>query len=285
MKSFWKYIGCAALLAAIAPSGYAWRIVDDKPPRVQMAILLDTSNSMDGLIEQTKSQLWRIANDLAYSTRNGQRPVLEVALYEYGNNGISAGENYVRQILPFTRDLNVVSQRLFGLRTWGGEEYCGAVIKDAVNGLNWDSDADVYKVIFIAGNEPFTQGPIFFRNSIRQATRKGINVNTIFCGAYAEGMQTSWYDGAVAGHGSYLNIDQNRSVVAVPTPYDDEIARLGNDMNGTYVPYGMEGESAMRAQDAADRLAVPMAKQGTVTERALFKGTAQYSQNNWDVVS
>jgi len=28
-----------------------------------------------------------------------------------------------------------------------------------------------------------------------------------------------------------------------------------------------------------------MAKQGTVTERALFKGTAQYSQNNWDVVS
>ena len=28
---------------------------------VQMAILLDTSNSMDGLIEQAKSQLWKIA--------------------------------------------------------------------------------------------------------------------------------------------------------------------------------------------------------------------------------
>src|SRR5262245_44595431 len=31
-------------------------------PKIQMAILLDTSNSMDGLIGQARSQLWKIVN-------------------------------------------------------------------------------------------------------------------------------------------------------------------------------------------------------------------------------
>src|SRR5205823_3642790 len=34
-------------------------------PVVQLAILLDTSNSMDGLIAQAKTQLWNIVNEFA----------------------------------------------------------------------------------------------------------------------------------------------------------------------------------------------------------------------------
>ena len=33
-------------------------------PVVQIALLLDTSSSMDGLIDQAKSQLWKIVNDV-----------------------------------------------------------------------------------------------------------------------------------------------------------------------------------------------------------------------------
>ena len=36
---------------------------------VQVAILLDTSNSMDGLIEQAKTQLWRVVNELAITEK------------------------------------------------------------------------------------------------------------------------------------------------------------------------------------------------------------------------
>ena len=112
--------------------------VDPRPdrPLVQLALLLDTSNSMDGLIDQAKSQLWRIVNDLAGSRCRGHAPRIEVALYEYGNSGLSAGEKYLRQVLPFTRDLDRVSEMLFGLRTNGGEEYCGAVIKDPSKTFN-----------------------------------------------------------------------------------------------------------------------------------------------------
>ena len=59
---------------------------------------------------------------------------------------------------PFTRDLDKVSEHLFKLTTNGGQEYCGAVVREAVDHLAWDASPKVYKAVFIAGNEPFTQG-------------------------------------------------------------------------------------------------------------------------------
>jgi hypothetical protein len=37
--------------------------------RVQIALLLDTSNSMDGLIDQARSQLWRVVNERSVRPR------------------------------------------------------------------------------------------------------------------------------------------------------------------------------------------------------------------------
>jgi hypothetical protein len=55
-------------------------------PKIQIAILLDSSNSMDGLIDQTKNQIWKVVNVLTDVTKNGETPTLEVALYHYGND-------------------------------------------------------------------------------------------------------------------------------------------------------------------------------------------------------
>ena len=93
----------------------------------------------------------------------------------------------MRLILPLTDDLDRVSEELFALKTNGGEEYCGWVIRDAVNRLEWSRSRDVYKAIFIAGNEPFTQGPVDFHASCRAAIERGIVVNTIFCGPSSGG--------------------------------------------------------------------------------------------------
>ena len=106
--------------------GKTWDRPADRP-LMQIALLLDTSNSMDGLISQAKSQLWRIVNELASARRRGREPVIEVALFEYGNNRLNPEEQYICRVLSFTCDLDEVSERLFGLSTCGGEEYCGAV--------------------------------------------------------------------------------------------------------------------------------------------------------------
>ena len=55
-------------------------------PLVQMAILLDTSGSMSGLIDQARTELWSIVNEFIFAQRNGQQPHLytqwlEAAIY------------------------------------------------------------------------------------------------------------------------------------------------------------------------------------------------------------
>src|SRR6185436_11422585 len=108
-------------------------------PVVQLAILLDTSNSMDGLIAQAKTQLWNIVNEFATAKQDGKAPRVQVALYEYGNQGLSREKGWVRQVVPLSDDLDKLSEQLFSLTTGGGEEYCAWVIRDAVKGLEWDS--------------------------------------------------------------------------------------------------------------------------------------------------
>ncbi|MFC3158752.1 hypothetical protein ACFOEQ_09610 [Chryseobacterium arachidis] len=134
-------IGCekplqqrVSVQADAEPSG-----TTSKENKIQVALLLDTSNSMDGLIDQAKSRLWNIVNTLTTLKYNGQAPQIEIALYEYGNDGLR-DENYIRQVTPLTQDLDLVSEKLFALRTNGGNEYCGAVIRDASTNLKWDGN-------------------------------------------------------------------------------------------------------------------------------------------------
>jgi hypothetical protein len=62
------------------------KITAAKPGRnntkIQVALLLDTSNSMDGLIDQAKSRLWNIVNTLTTLKYDGQTPNIEIYLYE-----------------------------------------------------------------------------------------------------------------------------------------------------------------------------------------------------------
>ncbi len=98
---------------------------------IQIAILLDASNSMDGLIDQAKSQLWKIVNEFALAKRDGKTPRLEVAFFEYGKSSLPSLSGYIRQIVPLSTDLDKISDELFKLTTNGGDEYCGRVIDDA----------------------------------------------------------------------------------------------------------------------------------------------------------
>src|SRR6266540_1938364 len=253
-------------------------------PFVQLAILLDTSSSMDGLIEQAKGQLWKIVNEFINAKQNGKRPELEVALYEYGKSSLSASSGWIRQIVPLTNDLDKISEELFKLTTNGGEEYCGWVIKDAVERLTWSPSPDAFKASFIAGNEPFTQGPVDYAKSCKAAIEKGIIVNTIHCGGEGEGIQTKWQDGALLAEGKYMVIDHNQAVVHFAAPQDKEIARLGVELNKTYIAFGHAGQANLARQSAQDANSAALAPQGSSVQRALSKSSAYYCNSSWDLV-
>lgn len=251
--------------------------------RIQVALLLDTSNSMDGLIDQAKSRLWNIINTLTTLKYKGKTPVIEIALYEYGNDGLSRSDDYIRQVTPLTTDLDLISEKLFALHTNGGSEYCGAVITSAVKSLEWGKDEADMKLIYIAGNEPFNQGPVSYKTAAGQAISKSIFINTIYCGDKREGIATHWKDGADKGEGQYFNIDSDRKVVFIETPYDKNIEACNERINKTYIAYGASGELRKSNQVTQDKNARSLSSANSV-ERFVSKSKAVYKNDNWDLV-
>lgn len=261
------------------------QITEHKPSKqyIKVALLLDTSNSMDGLIDQAKAQLWDIVNELSYAKCYGNKPNLQIALYEYGNDRLNGDEGYIRQVLTFSEDLDEISKELFSLTTNGGEEYCGQVIQTSLNQLKWGNNPDDLKLIFIAGNEPFTQGKVNYKDASANANEKDVTVNTIFCGDYRQGISTNWKDGASLTNGDYMAINQNNATVNIASPYDDEILILNKKLNKTYVIYGQLGRQKMALQAEQDTNAGLYSKANAVS-RTVSKSSHLYKNKSWDLV-
>jgi len=254
----------------------------DEARKIQIAILFDTSGSMEGLIEQAKSTIWKIVNMASKMSDKGKAPQLEIALYDYGNDEIKT-PNWIRKRTELIADLDSISGQLFSLRTNGGSEYCAAVIEASMNDLKWSPNPTDLRLIYIAGNEPFNQGPIDYKKILKTAAEKDIIVNTIYCGAYDQGVKEFWYDGALQTQGSYFNINSNEEIQHIDTPYDKEIISVNDSLNKTYIGYGKSGMYRASKQAEEDQNASSKGY-AVMTERAEAKSKSNYKNASWDLV-
>ncbi|MEJ7588071.1 MAG: hypothetical protein WKI04_10980 [Ferruginibacter sp.] len=258
--------------------------VEKKVPKIQVAILLDVSNSMDGLIEQAKAQLWNMVSVMGKASCDNITPQIEIALYEYGRPSNNETEGFVKQLSGFTADLDRLSQLLFNIKTSGGEEYCGHVMYSSLTKLNWDSSASSYKVIFLAGNEDFMQGSISYTRACREAVKKGVIVNTIYCGDKMQGVRERWNLAGECGKGSFTNINQDATMDDIPTPYDSVLFSLNDQLNHTYIAYGLAGKRNFAQQGAMDKENYAMSK-SVAAKRVTVKGKKKlYKNTSWDLV-
>lgn len=296
MNSILKAILICLCLAGAFSSKAAIESMVNRPPETQqdfqvnfekqnikVALLLDTSNSMDGLIDQAKAQLWEIVNELSYAKCQNIRPNLQIALYEYGNDNLNENEGYIRQIIPFSSDLDEISKELFSLTTNGGNEFCGYVIDTSIKQLNWGTNEKDLKLIFIAGNEPFTQGSVNYKDAIINALEKDVSVNTIFCGDYNQGISSYWKDGSDLAKGNYMAINQNQATVHIASPYDDKILEYNEELNKTYIAYGNTGKQKIALQEEQDSNASDYSEANAVS-RTVSKSTHLYNNSTWDLV-
>ena len=244
-------------------------------PVIQVALLLDDSGSMEGLINQAHSQLWELIGLLGRTTRDGKRTRIEVALYHYGDLPALAAP-----LVPLTSDLDLVSERLFSVNGGGGTEACGQVIHQALTQLSWRRDANALRLIVIAGNESFAQGSVPWQSAVGAAREAGIVVHTIHCGPRDMGISGQWAAAAQTGGGTFTCIDQDARA-AIPAPQDDELSALNTKLNATYVAYGAQGESLQRRQVEQDSNA---ANNGSLSSRASAKASKAYTNSSWDVV-
>lgn len=289
MNTFSKTLAAGIILSVFsfstpAPAPPA-TVKAENPRKIQVAILLDVSGSMQGLIEQAKAQLWNMVTTLGKAQCTDKTiPKVELALYEYGRTTNDAAKGYVKQLSPFTNDLDKVSQILFGLHTDGGSEYCGQVIYTSMDELAWDPGTDNYKVIFIAGNEDFLQGNLHYSKACAKATDKGVIVNTIYCGDYQMGIKEHWNLLGECGKGSYSNINHNAREDDIPTPYDTTLLVLNSKLNYTYIGYGALGFANTQRQVAMDQSNYKLSTKAGIKRAEAKARSNVYSNESWDLV-
>lgn len=276
----------AAPLAAQTPTAAAdstteKTIAPQEKSHIDLVLCLDTSGSMDGLIESAKVKLWDVVNTLATAQ---PEPELRVALYQYGNDGLSAATGWVSQELALTDDLDAVNEKLFALHTNGGTELVARVTKTALEKEQWTSGPGKnLRLIFVCGNEPANQdSQVTLEKAMGGAQERSVTVNTIYCGNPDDEGAATWRQAAGLGKGKFASIDMNNTV-AIATPYDDELAQLSGRMNETYLAFGSRANVSSVRQLAQDANA--MAVGGAVAaSRATAKASVMYENSSWDLV-
>jgi hypothetical protein len=116
-------------------------------------------------------------------------------------------------------------------------------------------------------------------------------VNTIYCGSGNSGEAAGWSKFAATCGGRYMNIDMNKATtqIVVKTEFDDQIIKLGDELNKTYVAYGKDGKDKAANQLAQDANAkgakgAPGAGAAAAVARTESKAGALYRNGAWDLV-
>jgi hypothetical protein len=288
MNGITKLLGASlvvALAALIAPTAHtqpaAAPVAAPKAKNIDVAICLDISNSMDGLIDSAKNKLWDIVNELA---KIKPTPNLRVALYTYGHNDYDPKIGWIKKNLDLTTDLDKLYETLFTLKTRGGTEYVTRVCRDAVRDLKWSDDKDALKLIFVCGNEPASQDPVVkLKEAADFAISKGVIINPIYCGNPDDNDARDWREFAGLCGGRFAAIDQNKSRVAIATPVDKELAELGAKLNTTYVCYGKDGMAKGQNQITQTANAEKQGKD-VAAARTYSQANGIYKCEDWDLV-
>lgn len=290
-------------------------------PTADIAILLDTSGSMDGLITQVRDGLWKTLNSLGDLEKDGEKARLRLALYEYGSGVVTAEANFIQLLTPLTTDHTLLAQALFATKALGGSEYSGMAIDLAASNLAWTKDLGDFKSIVIAGNETIKQGSVEALGAAQVALEKDILVNTIFAGpqTYVSfprngggfGCQffctnptptpqlpsvpsdpqvnpifLEWKELANTGGGEVLNIDHNQSQPYIESPFDEEIVSLTASVNETFLPFGELGRNEFQRMVDLDQ-DIRNSGSGSYMDWGTYRGGSfgQATQSTWDLVS
>lgn len=257
-------------------------VVTDEAPAgdVQIALLLDTSSSMDGLVAQARAQIWEMVSDMQV-TDKGDGKTVAVALYQYGNNRLSARSGFIQQLAPLTPDLDLVTVKLHALSTSGGKEYAPLAIHRAIQELAWNDDDSTEKFIVIAGNENFNQGDMAIQEAMDEAKSHGIRVLPIYCtnvGATRSAV-ASWRKAAELAGTDFQSIDPDQKIADIESPYDREIMERYQRLEQTrvYAPghsrpsYAKESVGCLSPSVVVDRAVVNSRQAPTLDVVAEYK--------------
>jgi Mg-chelatase subunit ChlD len=253
---------------------------------IELVFVLDTTGSMGGMLEGAKTKIWGIVNDVMQRRGNANTSI-KVGLVAYRDRG----DAYITKVTPLSSNLDDVYAQLMNLRAEGGgdgPEDVRSAMADALRAAGWSpAGRGAAQIMFLVGDAPphdDYHGLPSTTATARLAQQRGIIVNTIQCGSMME-TTPAWRSIAQFGGGEYFAIAQDGGVEVVVTPYDQELARLGEQMGGTYMAYGKadvrERKQSMQVATESRMAAAPAP---AVADRALNKAINAAAYDESDII-
>lgn len=247
-------------------------------PRVDAVFVLDTTGSMGGLIEAAKEKIWSIATSMSQAR---PAPILRLGLVAYRDRG----DDYVTRVVDLSEDLDSVYATLMDFAAGGGgdgPESVNKALYDAVHQVSWSQDPTAYKVVFLVGDAPPHMDypdEVRYPDTLAEAARLGIVVNTIQCGDLAATAQP-WQQIAQLGGGRYFEVGQAGSALALVSPWDDEIARLSAALDETRLYFGdKDAKAKMVEKEKATAKLHALASPAARARRATYNASEAGARN------
>ncbi len=246
-------------------------------PKIDVVFVLDTTGSMEGLIETAKEKIWSIATTMASAQ---QAPEIRIGLVAYRDRG----DSYVTKVVELSDDLDSVYATLMDFEAGGGGDTPESVNKalyDAVHEMSWSQQDQAYQVIFLVGDAPphMDYNEVRYPEIVAAAQEKGIVINAIQCGEIPSAVEP-WTQIASLGHGNFLQVEQAGGAVAFTTPFDAKIASLSAKLDDTRLYYGNDEEKEeMRGKVAAIEKLHEGASYAARARRGAFNASASGRTN------
>ncbi|WP_029134926.1 VWA domain-containing protein [Sedimenticola selenatireducens] len=245
----YQSIGAVTPLAIQPIQPHAIEQISRERQRIEVVFALDTTGSMGGMIEAAKEKIWSIASSMASAE---SAPEIRMGLVAYRDRG----DSYVTRVLDLSGDLDSMYAALMEFQAAGGgdgPESVNQALSDAVNRISWSQDDNSYKVVFLVGDAPPHMdypNEVKYPETINRAKQRGIVINTIQCGDDRT-TQRNWNRIAQLGSGSYFQVEQTGSALAISTPFDEQIAKLSEKLDQTRLYYGSEEEKQVQRKKLA----------------------------------
>jgi Mg-chelatase subunit ChlD len=240
----------------------------DKQPRPQVEVVfcLDTTGSMGGLINAAKQKIWTIANQISAGTPT---PQVKIGLVAFRDRG----DEYITKVYDLNDDLDAIHGHLMSFQAKGGgdtPESVNQALHESVTKISWSKDKKTLRMIFLVGDAPPHMDypdDVKYPDTCKLAIKNDIIINTVQCGNDSV-TRKYWLDICKSAEGSYVQIDaQGGPIVAIPTPFDEELAKINVEINKSQVVFGnamMQGKSK-KSLEITSALPVP-----AQAERAAF---------------
>jgi uncharacterized protein YegL len=247
-------------------------------PKVEVVFVLDTTSSMSGLIEAAKEKIWSIASTMASAN---QSPEVRMGLVAFRDRG----DAYVTKVVDLSSDLDSMYATLMDFRAEGGGDGPESVnqgLYDAVHRVSWSQDEKTYRAVFLLGDAPphmDYDNDVPYPQTLKAAAQRGIVVNAIQAGKQTNTLKR-WQDIAQLGYGSYFQVGQKGSLVAISTPFDEKLAKLSRRLDSTRLFYGNEQEkAAQRVKRQATKKLHAKASVAAQARRGAFNASASGAAN------